>query len=172
MEEFDFYWSPTGDAGATLYNGVAGPTAIKKIMFAKPGAAQSNNSTLTLPSTPATNGTLQMVMVDLDAPASPLYWYSCMDITLTAAVSGDGGETMDLSAPAMDLSAAVDAGPQDLATIPPADMRKRPDAEKATLPGCSMTPGSSPSNQAAVVFGCLLLAFVARRRSLVRVRRA
>jgi hypothetical protein len=169
MEEFDFYWSPTGDAGAGLYNGVAGPTPIMKYIFTKPAAASTHTATLTLPNAAATNGTLQMVMVD-DDQVPAIYWYSCVDVTLSADVANDGGETMDLSAPGMDLSAAVDAGPQDLASAPPVDMRKRPNAEKATLPGCSMAPGSSPGNQAAVVFGFLLLAFVARRM-LVRVRR-
>jgi hypothetical protein len=168
MEEFDFYWSPANDTG--LYSGTAGPTALKKIMIAKPAAAQSNQGTLVLPSTPAANGTLQMVMVDLDAPASPLYWYSCVDITLTAAISDDGGSVMDLSAVA-DASASVTDGGMDLsATTPPADMSKRPSAGKAGLPGCSMAPGSSPASQSLAVFGFLLLAFFARR-TLVRSAR-
>jgi hypothetical protein len=165
MEEYDFYWSATGDSLTNLFTGTGtAPTALKKIMFAKPAAAQTNNVTLTLPTTPATNGTLQMVMVNDDS--ATVYYMSCVDITLTAAVTTDGSVApADAAEPVTeDLSAAGDLGPEDLSGVEPVstDMARQPNAPKAGL-ACSMTPGSSPESNATMMLALLMLAFFARR---------
>jgi hypothetical protein len=75
---FEFYFSPDGDTGWTL---------LKTVADTQDGTVPlpHNYSTqLTLPSTPCTACTLQMIQVMLENPASPSYYYSCADIELTS----------------------------------------------------------------------------------------
>ena len=166
-EEYDLYWSPSGDSTTALFTNIGtAPTPIAQYFPTKVATppTYTTNETVKLPSTPATNGTLQMVMVDADQVPT-LYWVSCIDITLTAAVTGDGGETLDMTM-GPDLSAAVDAGPLDLAGSPPADMTKRPSAGKAGLPGCSMSPGEASGSSLGAIALLLALGLMTQRRRL------
>jgi hypothetical protein len=75
---FEFYFSPANDTGWIL---------LKSVVDDQNGTADlphSYSTTLTLPNTPCSACTIQMIQVMTENPASPSLYYSCADIELTA----------------------------------------------------------------------------------------
>lgn len=79
---FEFYFSPAGDTNWVL---------LKTVQDTQDGTndlPHNYTTQLTLPNTPCTACTLQLIQVMLENPASPSYYYSCADIQLSAQSTG------------------------------------------------------------------------------------
>jgi len=150
--------------------------------IANPAMLQASTKVaLTLPMTPCANCTLQLIQVMTEDPANPVNYGSCADINLVAAGADLAGVVPpDLAMdPAADLAAVEEVHDMAAATstddasaiAEPADMGKRPPAESAGLPGCSMAWGPSEGLSTSMV--ALLLVGLAslRRRARPAMRR-
>lgn len=72
---FEFSYSTAGDANFVL---------LKTVPDTQDGTADlphQYSTTLTIPSTPCSGCTIQMIQVMTENPANPTYYYSCSDIT-------------------------------------------------------------------------------------------
>ncbi len=76
---FEFYFSPAGDANFVL---------LKSVPDTQDGTndlPHQYSTTITLPSTPCTACTLQMIQVMTENPAAPSLYFSCADIQILSA---------------------------------------------------------------------------------------
>jgi hypothetical protein len=79
---FEFYFSPAGDANMVLLKTVPDTqdTAIVGTNY------HMYSTTLTMPTTPCANCTLQMIQVMTENPLAPTNYYSCSDIQISSVV--------------------------------------------------------------------------------------
>ena len=78
---FEFFFSPAGDANFQM---------LKSVPDNQNGTndlPHQYSTTLTLPNTPCTDCTLQMIQVMTENPAAPSLYYSCADIRLQAGAT-------------------------------------------------------------------------------------
>lgn len=88
---FEFYFSPANDVGFVL---------LKTVPDTATGPLPHQfSTTVTLPTTPCTDCTLQMIQVMTENPAAPTYYYSCMDLRTQAVGTAPAPTPVPVPAP-------------------------------------------------------------------------
>jgi hypothetical protein len=163
---YELWWSNAGDAAFTVITGMNN--------IANPAGLADATVTLTLPATAMDNATLQlrMIMTNTNPPTN---YYSCADIKLASPAADLAGvnNNPDLAIAAdTDLSMFapdVDAGDVFDANVEAGTPTKKPPAEGAGVPGCSM--GGTGSGTVALGLLMLFLFSLAVAPTLARRRR-